>query len=65
MASSAPMWDRRTLTGSKPMPVASFYPLIGRGNVNHALVSHDELEIACNRSSRLSVVERIRRFAGV
>ena len=53
------VWDRRMISRSLPSRICSYYPDIGRGNIEHSIVSHRDTDSRLSRCSKKSLVERL------
>lgn len=56
---SVGLWERRMLSGRKPMVIRSYHPDIGRGSIEHQCVNHNRAEAGIGRLSRKTIVERV------
>lgn len=56
------LWDRRMLRGTIPYRIRSDFPDIGRGNVDHDAISHENVERGLSRSLRIPLFSRVLAF---
>ena len=62
--SAKSLWERR-MDADKPMPIVSYYPEIGRGNIEHDAVSHKEVEKGIDGCARRSLWEAFIAWLGI
>lgn len=53
------LWDKRMLMPGKVQGIASYYPLIGRGNIEREAVSGRNAARGLRRAMRKSLVQRV------
>ena len=53
------LWDRRMLDGKRVKNIASYFPEIGRGSIEHDVVPHDVIErgiVGCAKKTMLESI---------
>jgi len=53
------IWDSRMSCGSRRMPIRSYYPDIGRGNIEHNTVSYESANSHLTRYGKKSLFEKL------
>ena len=53
------LWDRRMSSGSSRMQIRSYYPDIGRGNIEHSTVSHENANKRLSSCGKKSLFEKL------
>ena len=60
---SKSLWESRMLTDQPaPMEIGHYYPVIGRGNIAHATISHEEVERELDHAFSRSLKEWLFRL---
>ena len=53
------IWDDRMSCGSYRMPIKSYYPDIGRGNIDHNTVSSESVNRHLTRCGKKNLLEKL------
>ena len=53
------VWDRRMSSHSLPMRIRSYYPDVGRGNIEHSTVSLEKADERLGRCGKKNLLEKL------